>query len=178
MEEIKIFENLLEADERWTAFFRRGENDEPIPTSLKAEYEAVEKIQLNANVPEDVQSQFNIARMLRVYAWLYYPLHQVAELKAFSTVEMALKFEFPAVKGLRNLLSTAIQAGRITDAGFSHINPKEGDPTFYSRSLLDNLPPLRNDLAHGSAMSHPGSLFTLRNCSEIINQIFPSEFKQ
>jgi hypothetical protein len=176
MEEIKIFENLLEADERWATFFRRGENDEPIPTSLKAEYEAVEKIQLNVSVPEDVQSQFNIARMLRIYAWLYYPLHQVAELKAFSTVEMALKSEFPTVKGLRNLLNTAIQAGRITDIGFSHIIPNDEDLTLYSRSLLDCLPALRNDLAHGSTMLHPDSIFTLSNCSEIINQLFPSDF--
>ena len=131
-------------------------------------------IALSAAAPEDVQSQFNIARMLGIYAWLYYPFHQIAELKAFSTVEIALRLRFPDVKSaLKKLLSFAVKNGVVVDEGFSHIAVGDDDPTRYSKELPSLVSFLRNDLAHGSSMLHPDSLLTLRICAEIINQLFP-----
>jgi hypothetical protein len=176
MEQIKSFEELLSADDRWMAFVRVSlKTGKSTPISLADQYKEVASIQLNTDVPEDVSSQFNVARMLRIYAWLYFPFHQVAELKAFSTVEMALRHRFPHVRGMRNLLKQAIERGYISDDGFSHIESAiTEDRMRYSRTLPDIVPSLRNSLAHGSTMLHPGSLFTLRNCAEIINQLFPA----
>lgn len=174
MEEIKLFENLLMPDERWSHFVLVDRTtNEMRPTSLKDRYDAIAEIRVSPNAPEDVRAQFNIALMLGVYAWLYYPFHQVAELKAFSTVEMALRRRLPGVKGgLYKLLSTAVEQGIIVDNGFSHMEADQDAPTVYSAKLPGLIAALRNDLAHGSLMLHPGSLFTLRNCSEIINQLF------
>ena len=143
------------------------------PITLKDHYRAVSLIKLSASAPETVQSQFNVALMLGTYAWLYYPFHQVAELKAFSTVEMALRHRFPEAKGsFKRRLEHAVKAGVISDHGFSHVTANEQRPTEYSAQLPWLVSELRNDLAHGSATLHPDSLFTLRNCAEIINQLF------
>jgi hypothetical protein len=175
MEDLKLFENLLEPDERWKYFVLRNvETGEMTPSSLAHRYEIVAPIRVNGSAPEDVRSQFNVAKMLCVYAWLYYPFHQVAELKAFSTVEMALRLKYPTIKGmLYKLLAHAINEGDIKDSAFSHIEASPEDPLRYTRQLPDLIPSLRNSLAHGGATLHPGSVFTLRNCSEIINQLYP-----
>ncbi len=175
MEGLKSFLELLEPDKRWVHFVLWNvSTNESTPMSLNDRYQSVAKITLSSHAPEDIQSQFNIARMLGIYAWLYYPFHQVAELKAFSTVEMALRLRFPERKGaLNKLLLFAVEQGVIVDEGFSHIAVGEEDPAQYSKKLPSLVSSLRNDLAHGSPMLHPGSLFTLRNCAEIINQLFP-----
>ncbi|MBI3481231.1 MAG: hypothetical protein HY016_12900 [Nitrosomonadales bacterium] len=174
MEELKPFSTLLEPDERWAHFVLRNlSTNEMRPVSLNDRYESIAEITLSPSTPEDVQNQFNIALMLGVYAWLYYPFHQVAELKAFSTVEMALRLRFPEAKGgLKKLLSLAVERGLIVDQGFSHIEVDGEAPTQYSAQLPSLISSLRNDLAHGSHTLHPGSLFTLRSCAEIINQLF------
>lgn len=154
---------------------RERETGETSKVSLEHRYESIAHINLNATVPEEVCSQFNIAKMLCVYAWLYYPLHQVAELKAFSTLEMALRLRYPeGGPMLKRLLAHAVKAGAITDHGFSHIKAELNDPLRYSKNLPDIIPSLRNSLAHGTTLLHPQSVFTLRNCSEIINQLYPT----
>jgi len=175
MEELKSLTTLLEPDERWANFVRHNVSTNEIsPITLSNRYQSVSEIALSTTAPEDVRSQFNIALMLGIYTWLYYPLHQVAELKAFSTVEMALRLRFPEAKGaLNKLLAFAVENGAIIDKGFSHIEVCDEDPTQYSSKLPSIVSSLRNELAHGSFMLHPGSLFTLRNCAEIINQLFP-----
>lgn len=175
MEELKSFATLLEPDERWTNFVLRDiSTNEMRPVSLNDRYEPIAKIAVSPSAPQDVRSQFNIALMLGIYAWLYYPFHQVAELKAFSTVEMALRLRFPEAKGgLKKLLALAVERGVIADHGFSNFESSSEVPTRYSAQLPSLISSLRNELAHGSHMLHPGSLFTLRNCAEIINQLFP-----
>lgn len=175
MEELKSFATLLAPDERWAYFGQRNTStNEVTPVALNDRYQSIAEISLSTAAPEDVKSQFNIALMLGVYAWLYYPFHQVAELKAFSTVEMALRLRFPEARGsLNKLLLSAVENGAIVDKGFSHIEAYDEDTTRYAKQLPSVVAALRNELAHGSAMLNPGSLFTLRNCAEIINQLFP-----
>jgi hypothetical protein len=175
MEELKLFSMLLQADERSAnRVLINYSTNEFTPITLNDRYQSVAEIILSTTAPENVQSQFNIARMLGIYAWLYYPFHQVAELKAFSTVEMALRLRFPEEKGaLNDLLLVAIKKGVIVDKGFSHIDVRDDDPTRYSKELPKLVSSMRNDLAHGSPILHSGSLFTLRNCADIINQLFP-----
>lgn len=173
MEEFKAFDTLLEPDERWKYFaFHDTESNSPKPYTLDNRYNSIEKIKLNKNIPEDVQSQFNVAKMLCIYSWLYYPFHQVAELKAFSTLEMALRMRFPEFKSLSRLLSHAVDQGVITDKGFTNIQFNPSDPINYSKKLPKLISSMRNDLAHGTTTLHPGSLFTLNNCAEILNQLF------
>ena len=71
------------------------------------------------------------------------------------------------------LLLIAIEKKIITDEGFTGIDARGDDPNWYSKTLPKVMSSLRNDLAHGSFTLHPGSLFTLQNCAEIINQLFP-----
>lgn len=175
MEEIKEFAALLEADERWAAFGRLDTATNSIRRySLAERYADVGAITISSSAPETVRSQFNVARMLCIYSWLYYPLHQVAELKAFSSVEVAVRLRFPDRKcPLAKVLTHAVSSGVINDRGFSHIEVNANDPSLHSKQLPKAFTELRNTLAHGSSMLHPGSLFTLRNCAEIINQLFP-----
>ena len=174
MEELKAYSDLLEPDERWANFVLRN----PVTSELshytfKKRYETISAIKLIDSVPEDVKSQFNTALMLGIYAWLYYPFHQIAELKAFSTLEMALRHKFSKNRsGLFKLLKLAVDSDLITDVGFSHIEFFSEDPKKYSSLLPKLISDMRNDLAHGSTSLHPGSGSTLSNCAEIINQIF------
>lgn len=175
MEDLKPFSELLKPDERSKYFGSRNAiSKEFTPFTLDDRFQSISEISLSTSAPENVRSQYNIARMLGIYAWLYYPFHQVAELKAFSTVEMPLRQRFPEVKGsLKKLLSIAIEMGIITDKGFTGIDARDDDANWYSKTLPKIMPSLRNDLAHGSFTLHPGSLFTLKNCAEIINQLYP-----
>lgn len=175
MEEFKPYIELFEPDERWRHFVLRDRSTgQTEPYTLQARYDAIASIELYQSVPDDIRDEYNTAKMLCVYAWVYYPLHQVAEQKAFATLELALGRIFPNIKkdGLKKLLSRAIKNGAITDAGFSHIKVDLSDPMKYTKTLPDIIPDLRNAHAHGERILHPNSAFTVRNCAEIINQLY------
>jgi hypothetical protein len=147
MEDIKEFATLLEPDERWKYFaLHDTETNKPKPYTLGDRYSAIEMIKLNSHVPEDVQSQFNVAKMLCIYSWLYYPFHQVAELKAFSTLEMGLRMLFPELRNFKRLLFQAVKKGLIKDEGFRGIQLNPDDPIEYSRKLPELISSIRNDL--------------------------------
>ena len=174
MEDLKKFIDLLEPDERWESFAIRDQQTNHLKKyTLADRYNSIEQVVLNNTVPPDVRSQFNVAKMLCVYAWLYYPLHQVAELKAFSTLEMGLRIRFPQFRNFKRLLTCAVEQGYIKDEGMSGIAIDTNDPLSYSRRLPELITSMRNDLAHGTVTLHPGSIFTLNNCAEILNQVFP-----
>lgn len=177
MEDLKPFDKLLDPDDRWAYFSTvNRETGERKPYALRDRYEGVHEAELPCCVPEEIRSEFNVARMLCVYAWLYYPFHSMAELKAFATVELALRVRFPELKkgvGLKVLLGHAVAQGVLTDKGFSHIHADEKSPQSYAQQLPELIPTLRNALAHGNVQLHPGSIFTVRNCCEIIRQLFP-----
>jgi hypothetical protein len=173
MEKLKPLEAFLKPDTRWANLVLVDPSTgQARPFTLEDHYQTLSVIKLSASAPEDVQSQFNIALTLGTYAWLYYPLHQIAELKAYSTVEMALRLRFPGKLGFKNLLNNAVKCGAINDHGFSHVKADDSHPTKYSIELPQLLPKLRNNLAHGSNTLHPDSPFMLRICAEIINQLF------
>ena len=168
MEVLKDFESLFEVDERWKLF---GQGD---PTYLKQLYTGIQNIELIPGVPEDVASQFNVAKMLTIYAWNYYPLNQVAKLKAFSVLEMALREKFAKKKyGLYKLLELAVKSNLIQDQIFEPIFHDREIRTGYSLQLPEVISSLRNDLAHGSiTLTNESGLFTLRHCAVIINSLF------
>ena len=132
------------------------------------------QITFNHNVPEEIHSRFNIAKNLYVYSWYCYPFHQIAELKALSTLEKSLRIKLNSGTTLAPLIKKAINQGFITDQHFVS-NPrinKTQDSTEHVWFLFDYLPKYRNDLAHGSNMLHPWSSHTLITCSDFINGLF------
>jgi len=174
MEALKELSTLLEPDDRWMAVVLVNHTtNEARPISISDIYESISEIEISAKAPDEVQSQFNVARMLGIYSWLYYPFHQAAELKAYSTAELALRLRFPTIKGgLYKLLTHAVSIGVISDEGFEHIKSNTEDPARFSRQLPKYLSYMRNVLAHGSPTLHPESPTTLRICAAIINQLY------
>ncbi len=176
MEKPKKFEEITLPDVRNTCYvIINRESGEKRGLSLEDIYKAVESVELHEDVPDDVRSQFNVARNLAIYTWFCYSFHQVSELKAFSTLELALKIKFGKDKGgFKALLKEAVKSGLIKDKGFRNIREalKDADSTSYVDKLPELMPRFRNDLAHGSTMLHAGSFINLQICADFINQLF------
>ncbi len=175
MEKFKEFENITKPDRRNLGFCKiNNETGETNPLELKDIYNSISSVQLANRVPEQIISQFNVAKNLTVYSWFSYSFHQIAELKAYSTLEMALRLKIKKDYGLKKLLQEAVRLDLIKDKGFSHIADKikDIDATTYSKELPKIITDFRNKLAHGSTMLHPGAILSLRICADIINQLF------
>ncbi len=157
--------------------------------TLKDMHDAVSGIALNSNVPEDIQSQFAVGQNLAVYAWFYYRFYMNAELQALSCVEFALRLKLnpqsPSAKNFKTMLRRAVHTGLIRDQGFQffpipiikeprQIPTKAGTVTVnsYSELLVELLPPMRNNLAHGASTLFDGAPGMLRIAADIINQLF------
>lgn len=178
-EQFKKYEEVLKPDVRNTSFvFINQKTGASRQMTLEDIYKAVNTIELSANVPDEIKSQFNVARNLALYTWFSYSFHQPSELKAFSTVEFALRRIYGSKRqGLKRLVTRAIEDGRIKDSGFSHIESQEEieSTTNYAINLKNLIPSFRNNLAHGSMTLHDGSIFTLRVCADFINQLFDNQ---
>jgi len=179
MEELKKFEEVSLPDIRntfWVTTNRK--TGETRTLDLKDIYEGVKVVELHEGVPADVRSQFNIARNLAIYTWFSYPFHQISELKAFSTVEYALRKYYGADKDYKysfeKLIQKAVSDGLIKDSGFSHIEDSviSSDPQNYSKKLPGLMPKFRNNLAHGSNTLDWGAVRNLQICADFINQLF------
>lgn len=195
---LKPFEEVAEPDERWANFGYPDPVDLSFrPIALAERHAAIAAISLTPCVPEYIREHFETAKNLLLYAWFVYRFIPVAELHAYSTVEMALKvranLESLQAKTLAPLLKIAIKRGWIVDEAFSNVRrereameqeqewrrlldvpptPEEQDSQRYCKMLLDSMPYLRNDLAHGSKTLHPGGVGTLAICADLINQLF------
>ena len=175
MEEFIKLDQITEPDKRSGLFASINEKTGEVrKMSLIDVYHSVSQIELAEAIPDSIRSQFNIAKNLAVYSWFSYPFHQIAEMKAFSTVEDALKCRLRKDKcSFRGLLKKAIKQGLIRDSGFSHIPvSKNPESIEYSRELPETMSELRNNLAHGGTTLHPDSAPTLKICSEVINQLY------
>lgn len=186
---LKMFDEVLQADSRWGAFvLRNRETGEIRRLTLRDRYSHIEAITLVSAVPEVIREHFDTARNLLLYSWFAYRFIPVAELHAFSSVEYALRIKSGKSKWmLKKLLALAIKNKWIEDGGFRNYkvveegtvdgesaatNPDASDAQKYCKILLDSFPDLRNELAHGSNMLHPGGLTTLVICADLINQLF------
>lgn len=187
---LKPYVELLEPDtkQKYFAVVNR-ETGEARPITLRDKHEAVVSIMLASDVPQEIREHFDTARNLYVYSWFVYRFNQVAELHAFSSLEFALKKKCgDSPMGLKKLLERAVERGWILDSGFRYFrpvvdeaaseneidrdNPDAKDVQDYCRTLIDMLPFIRNELAHGSRMLHPNALTTLEIVADLINQLF------
>lgn len=201
MDTLKPLEEVTAPDARWAHFVHLNPVDLTFkPIELPDRHTAIAAINLLDSVPEDIREHFETAKNLLLYAWFVYRFIPVAELHAYATVEMALKErarrESLATRNLKRLLETAIERGWIIDDGFANVRrereamaeeqawrlelgtpvtPEEKDAQRYCKVLLDTMPYLRNDLAHGSKTLHPGGIGTLALCADLINQLFPTQ---
>lgn len=129
--------------------------------SLENWHAYIDRIQLNDVVDESVRRNFDRAKNLSLYAWYVYDFHQVAELDAMSTLEMALK---------KKLKEYRIEPGR----GLNRIIKQIWEQRWISETdkiRVQALADWRNQLAHGTAALHENSANTLELCAEQINRL-------
>ncbi|MBI4005513.1 MAG: hypothetical protein HY356_02490 [Gammaproteobacteria bacterium] len=116
---LKNMENICESDPRNKLFSEYG---------LENHHKSISRYILKKTVPEDVAIQFETSKNLYLYAWFVYRFYPVAELHAFTCLELALKEryrdEFKDIGkdvewlGLKKLLMHAIKQGHIKNEGF------------------------------------------------------------
>ena len=175
MEKFKEYEELLKPDIRTNMFVQVDrKTGETSDFTLKDVYDEIEFVKLDEFYVnnKDVISQFNVAKNLAIYTWFSYSFHQIAEMKAYSVVEMALRDIFNNYKmSLNHLIKRAVKEKLLINDEFLHL--KNSD---YYGSFVDNLPLIiskfRNSLAHGSTMLDNESLQTMHICKDIINQLY------
>jgi hypothetical protein len=160
MEEFKKLEEVTSADGRTTSFVLvNRETGQKREFGIGDLHEEVEMIKLDETVPEEVQSQFNVARNLCLYSWYCYSFHNVACLQAYSTIELALRIRLGKAEDakctLRPLLDEALSKGLISEDW-----------------MPEGIAYLRNISAHGKLMIHPWSVMILRGIADNINQLF------
>lgn len=190
MSELKKFAEITKPDKRQQAFeILDSSSKEYRSLTIKDFYSVASSIQLHNGVPEEVRIHFSTAKNLLVYSWFYYPFNVTAEFMAYVSLEFALKARFkpPEKTPFKKLIEMAVNEGIVRDEGFSHIQQnydvnkllevEKGilpeKVNHYTKILLDTLPWLRNDLAHGSQLLHNNGAFSVRICAEFINQLFP-----
>lgn len=193
VEILKDLSELCLADERQKLFV--ADFDEVTGAcrhwGIEDVYHEAASIELSVNVPDKIKSHFATALNLLVYSWFYYPFNVTAQFMAYTTVELALKEKYGVKRyskksSFRTLLDRAVKDGLIKSKGFSHIQNKSSYVPYlgaelhssgeqdYCDVLVEALPYLRNQLAHGSPMLHPNGGKSVRICSELINQLFES----
>lgn len=209
---LKPVDAVTTPDVRWQHFAGLDQSTgEFVRHSLEYRHALIDSIYVNDVVPAAIREHFEIAKNLLLYAWFVYRFITVAELHAYSTIEMALReraqsegLATRAVRGgkekplmLRDLLDLAVERQWVVDAGFevdrTHkerlaqdreifrqlgagiaMTEDELDAQRYCKILQETIPVLRNSLAHGSGMIHPGGFSTLRICRDLIDQLYPA----
>lgn len=173
MEELKRLDQWQVIDERHTLLSRvTGRLLDP-----HLLHAAVSKIKLNREAPDDIRSQFNVARNMALYSYFCYSLAPEVQAKTFVIIEYALRLREGSEKRLmlKNLLKVAVDKKWITDAGFKHLKDPSVDNT-YSKSLIDWIPAMRNEFAHGTNVVLPDCLSHLAICADFINQLYPPKY--
>ena len=158
MEELKKLEEITLPDRRNTYYVlinqKTGQQRKYCFQDL---YDIVKSIELHEDVPEDVRSQFNIARNIALYSWFCYPFHNIADMKTFSTLEMALRVKLKKQDtrtSLFHLIEMSVKQGLIKDKHFSHIKPKLTDleSTSYVKELPKTISLFRNKKDQDSSL--------------------------
>jgi hypothetical protein len=159
MEQFKRLEDVYEPDVRYTGRIDLDlTTGTAAPMTIKSIYSVVEPIQLNAGVPDEVRSHFEVARNLALYSWFVYSFHEVAALRAMASLEMAARSKSGETETpFKNLLEKLFP-GRELAPGVSL-----GKAVTY----------FRNEFAHGSTMLTGQGLMFLRRCSDLINEMYP-----
>ncbi len=159
METLKKLEEVLEPDERnQNRYDINHSTGEMTPTTIESIYTVVEGVRLNEKAPDDVRSQFNVARNLAIYSWFVYSFNEVAARQALAALEMAARRKTGDDKtAFKNLLDKLFPGRQLAP----------------DLSLAKAVSTIRNELAYGSTMLSGQGLGFVRMCSELINELFP-----
>jgi len=130
---------------------------------------------------------FNVAAQLQAFASAELALKtKAAATKQTSAGGIKRPRRREKREGFGYLLRIAIDQRWISDSGFTHLEswrlrgmnrvlgsePEVSEVKSYSQILVEILPVLRNDLAHGSTTLHYRGAEYLGICAELINQLF------
>lgn len=172
MEQFKSFDQITTIDEAHVSWAHVTGRVISLP-HLHAQLAGIE---LHDGVPDDVRGQFNVARNMALYYFFHYAMAPEVQMKTFAVIELALKQRFPESvgKSLAWLLKKAVNSGLLKDAGFRHLDDPSPE-NLYCKSLLETLPALRNESAHGSTYLAPGCVWQIERCADLINQLFDRE---
>lgn len=141
-------------------------------------YDSIKSIVLNNCVPDEIKSQFNVLRNLALYQYFCYSFSSLVQHQSFVVIEYALRirFSYSAHARLKNILRKTIEDGFIKDSGFRHIdNPSPNNE--YSKSLIDIIPDMRNEFAHGTNQLTPQIMHYIQVCADFINQLYPENIQ-
>lgn len=162
-------------------------------TGIEWLHHRITPIRLHAGVPKVVQTQFETARNLMLYAWFVYEFQTVAEMQVFATLDHALKLRLAVLDkkspGLAGLLRSASKKGFLLEAREkAHARMCERQrgqwpgsqpspvtpPGEWFQQIVDSIPDSRNYLAHGGPqLDLTTSLSHLELCADLINSLFP-----
>jgi hypothetical protein len=159
MEHLKRLADICQPDERnqnrWDIDLTTGA---VTPTTIESIYAVVEEIKLNAGVPDEVRSHFEIARNLALYSWFVYSFNVIAGMQAFASLELAVRAK---TADRRTVFKQPL------DRAFNDRQLSAGV------SLATVVTKRRNDLAHGSSTMNGQGLGALRMCADLINLVKP-----
>ncbi len=89
---LKPLAELLQPDIRHRYFVRtNAATGEQRSNTLEDHYTDIERYSLHDKVPDNIATQFDVARNLYVYAWFEYRFFNVAEAQVLTVLELALK---------------------------------------------------------------------------------------
>lgn len=165
MENLRKFNELMTIDRRNSFWIITNPLTKQKTTiTLEDWYKQVESISLCDKVPQEIRSEFNVARNLAVYSWFCHSFHRVCKTKAFGILEEALAVKYNQKNHkkteLQVLLEMAVEDGSLD---------KNSD--VLAKEIPKLLNKFRKDIAQNE-IYYKNSLFTLKICSEMINQVF------
>jgi len=119
---LKTLDEVMQPDIRHS-FFRRvnRETGEGKALTLEDHYQSIEHYGLHDAVPDEVATQYDVARNIYIYAWYEYRFFNVSEMQALTVLEFALRYrigevEFAAyIKARRKKAKEEGQGIRIGD---------------------------------------------------------------
>ncbi len=167
---LKPLAEILQADPRFASDMMLSEG-EWRPVRFEDHYALVQATELHRGIPDEVQETFDRARNVVLFAWFCYGLLVVAEMQAFSALELGLKLRLRADgwnKKSRGLVYL------IAEARLRRLMPPASEASFGISDEMDALGHLRNDLAHGTGNLHTPAmtLRVLEECATFVNQIY------
>ena len=172
MEELKSLEELTKMDEKHRLM---GGICGSVP-DLEGMHKYLSNEILNSAVPDEIKSQFNVAKNMALYSYFFYALAPEVHLKTYTIIEYALRLKANSTKRLmlKSLVKLAIKENWIADAGFRHIKNPSPDNK-WCKSMVKTIPSLRNSQAHGSNKLVGDCLHHISVCADFVNQLFRDE---
>jgi hypothetical protein len=145
-----------------------------LPITLADHHASIAKISISQGAPEDVRRVFSWSLNIMLYSWFDYELSVVAVQQMFGALEMALRQK---LENSERVKKRQADGGGVTLKPLIDIAIKEGFLPLELRKhpFIENIPHLRNTLAHGNAMigTHAMMLPPLQRCAELINFLYP-----